>query len=289
MTISAKIIADSISPDGVRLTTFQLRYHRFVHSELLTHRVFSRNSSSSRAIPVSKMIAWVKEDPAIPVEWGSNKPGMQAGAHLSAEDAAKAEAIWLAARDEMIKRTEEMNALGVHKQITNRMLEPWHHIAVVLTATQFANWFALRWHPGAQPEIRELAKAMAVVFRASTPEPLVHGEWHLPYIKLGERLAFSVDVLLKMSVARCARVSFMNHDGTNPDSAKDIDLHDRLAVAEPLHASPTEHQGTPLAEGESAAKLSGNLIRGWKQYRKTLPNECVNVLPWEGPGAKELM
>ncbi len=281
MTIRAKIVCDSVSPCGVRLTTFQLKYHRMVHSELLTHRDFSRNSSSSRAIPVLKMIGWVEEDPAIPVEWGKNQAGMQARALLEPDEAAKAGKVWLAARDEMIARTKELVALGVHKQIANRLLEPWHHISVVLTATRFTNWFALRWHPDAQPEIRVLAKAMATVYRDSTPERLLPGQWHLPYVMDRERLVHSTDTLLKVSVARCARVSHMKHDGTPADVSEEVILHDKLAVQQPLHASPTEHQGTPLADGEDPRQFSGNLIRGWKQYRKTLPRECVETFPWD--------
>lgn len=281
MTTRARIIADSRAPDGTRLTTFQLFYHRMVHSELLTHRDFSRNSSSSRAIPVERMIGWVETDPAVPVEWGKNQKGMQAKELLSEEDAAKALAVWLRARDSMIAHTKELLALGVHKQIANRLLEPWHHIAVVLTATRFSNWFALRHHHGAQPEIRVLAAMMEKEYRASTPHDLKPGEWHLPYVHLAEMQSLPLEAQLKCSVARCARVSFMNHDGTNPIVEKDIKLHDDLAVQEPLHASPTEHQATPLAEGESAARFSGNLRKGWKQYRKTLPNECVEILPWE--------
>jgi hypothetical protein len=279
MTISASIVADSVAPDGTRLTSFQLRYHRFVHSELLTHRAFSRNSSSSRAIPVEKMVQWVKDDPAIPVEWGRNQKGMQAAELLSPAEAAEAELIWLQARDSAIAFTEKLLALGVHKQIANRILEPWHHIAVVLTATQFANWFALRNHKMAQPEIRELAKAMELDYRTSTPQKLANDQWHLPYVSAEERAQHPVEILIKASVARCARVSYMNHDGTAPVLANDIALHDRLAVAVPLHASPAEHQATPLSVANP--KLCGNFGRGWVQYRKMLPNECVDVLPWE--------
>jgi thymidylate synthase ThyX len=282
MPATARIIQDSTSPDGTRLTTFVLRYARLCHSELLTHRVFSRNSSSSRAIPVEKMIAWVKADPVLPVEWGQNQKGMQAGAPLSSEDAAEAEKIWLEARDDAIKHTERLLELGVHKQISNRILEPWHYIAVVLTATQFANWFGLRVHKAAQPEIRQLAALMLECYRASVPRNLKPGEWHLPFVKDEEVATHDDQTLIKASVARCARVSYMNHDGTSPSIEKDIALHDMLAVSTPLHASPCEHQATPLRPDESAAKFSGNLIKGWKQYRKTLPNECIEALPTVG-------
>ena len=282
MTISAKIIADSLSPDGVRLTTFQLRYHRYVHAELMTHRVFSRNSSSSRAIPASKMIAWVKEDPAIPIEWGKEQKGMQAKELLIGPVADEAQREWLVARDQMIVQTERLIQLGVHKQIANRLLEPWHHISVVLTSTQFNNWFALRDHEMAQPEIRELAHQMSELYYSNGSTGhfantirLNPGEWHLPYVSDLEQSMYKLEVCIKASVARCARVSHMNHDGTAPDMAKDIELHDKLAVQVPLHASPAEHQATPLSELESEQRLCGNFVRGWKQYRKTLENECV--------------
>ncbi len=280
MTISAIVLADSTTTTGTRLTTFQLRYHRFVHSELLTHRAFSRNSSSSRAIPVERMIGWVKVDPAIPVEWGRNQKGMQAKELLTTSEALAAELVWLEARDSAIRYTERLLEIGVHKQIANRILEPWHHIAVVLTATQFANWFALRNHPDAQPEIRELAKAMEKAYRTSSPAYLRAGEWHLPYVTEAERARYRVEVLVKVSVARCARVSYMKHDGEPATVDEELALHDKLAVAVPLHSSPAEHQATPLAPHENES-LRGNLGRGWKQYRKTLPNECVHVLPWE--------
>lgn len=279
MTISARIIKDSVAPDGCRLTTFVLRYHRMVHAELMTHRAFSRNSSSSRAIPVKRMIEWVKEDPAIPVEWGKNQSGMQARELLSPEDAAKAELIWLEARDLMIAKTEEMVALGVHKQIANRLLEPWHHISVIVTATSYANWFGLRYHADAQPEIRELAKLMAVAYIEANPRQLGIGQWHLPFVTAHEALTVPLEEQIKLSVARCARVSFNNHDGTVSDPVKDVELHDKLAVQNPLHASPAEHQATPLQHGEPSG-YCGNFGRSWKQYRKTLTNEQIYELPW---------
>jgi thymidylate synthase ThyX len=279
MTLSAKIIKDSLAPDGCRLTTFVLRYHRMVHAELMTHRAFSRNSSSSRAIPVKRMIEWVKEDPAVPVEWGKNQSGMQARELLSPEDAAKAELVWLEARDLMITKTQELIDLNVHKQIANRLLEPWHHISVIVTATSYANWFGLRYHPDAQPEIRDLAKLMAVAYLESNPRQVVYGQWHLPFVTIHELATLSVEEQIKLSVARCARVSFNNHDGTASDPVKDVELHDKLAVQNPLHASPAEHQGTPISSGEDRA-LCGNFGRSWKQYRKTLPNECISELPW---------
>ena len=280
-SISAKIVADSTTPLGGRLTTFVLRYHRYVHAELMTHRAFSRNASSSRAIPVKTMINWTMTDPAIPVEWGKNQGGMQARETISREDAAKAEAIWLEARDKMIASTEELIKLGIHKQIANRLLEPWHYITVIVTATQFANWFGLRFHPDAQPEIERLSVLMLRAYRQSTPKVLVPGEWHLPFVYEEEKATLDLTTQIKCSVARSARVSRLNHDGSNPIIAKDIELHDDLVVRRPLHASPAEHQATPLAEGESAARFSGNFGGTWKQYRKTLTDECIHTIPDE--------
>lgn len=279
MTISARIIKDSLAPDGCRLTTFVLRYHRMVHAELMTHRAFSRNSSSSRAIPVKRMIEWVKQDPAIPVEWGKNQSGMQARELLSPEDAAKAELVWLDARDLMIAKTEELIALGVHKQIANRLLEPWHHISVIVTSSSYANWFGLRYHPDAQPEIRDLAKLMAVAYIESNPRQLGYGQWHLPFVTAHEALTLPVEEQVKLSVARSARVSFNKHDGTTSDPAEDVQLHDKLAVQNPLHASPAEHQAQPR-DGSESFKLGGNFGSSWVQYRKTLPKECIEELPW---------
>lgn len=274
------IAVDSITFKGKKQTydlSIAGKFPNFLANDVVVHN--SRNASSSRAIPVEKMIAWTKEDPAMPVEWGVNQRGMQANELLSPEKVAQAEAIWLRARDQVIKSTEELLELGVHKQIANRMLEPWHHIATIVSATQFANWFALRHHKDAQPEIRELAKAMWREYKNSTPVQLKPGLWHLPFIRDDEQNVYSTESKIKASVARCARVSYMNHDGSFPNMAKDIALHDLLAVAQPLHASPCEHQATPLADGESAALLSGNFSKGWKQYRKMLPNECIEKMP----------
>ena len=281
MTITTKIIEDSINNDGIRLTTYVLRYPRYLHAELMTHRVFSRNASSSRAIPVEKMIAWCLEDPAIPVEWGKNQKGMQADEVLSPEACSEAEKIWLEARDDAVKHTKRLIELGVHKQYANRILEPWHHIAVVLSSTQYANWFALRDHKMALPDIQVLAARMADDYVSSKPKKLWPDDWHLPFVSEEERKLYLPSVLIKASVARCARVSYMNHDGTKPDMNKDIALHDMLVVAKPLHASPAEHQATPLRAEEYNYKnrLSGNFIEGWKQYRKTLQAECVHDLP----------
>jgi len=286
MTIEAKIIADSISDEGIRLTTFQLRYPRFIHAELMTHRVFSRNASSSRAIPVKKMIEDLRRDPAMPVYWGSNQAGMQAGAELEMHDLLGAKCVWIAAMEDAIAHAETLMGAGLHKQIANRILEPWAHINVVVTATDYANFYALRRHADAQPEIKVLADAMWEASKASSPDPLKSGDWHLPYIE-GDDWYKEIDVLKKVSVARCARVSYLTHDGRQTSIEEDVALYEKLVVSRPLHASPAEHQATPdiyftgkeltqfpEPEGWEHSELHGNFT-GWIQYRKTLENEFI--------------
>jgi hypothetical protein len=309
MTQEAKIIADSISPDGIRLTTMQLRYPKMIHSEFMTHRVFSRNASSSRAIPVERMIEDVLRDPVIPSFWGKNQPGMSAAeehnwpvptcwniVHADIHEGYNSisrEKAWLSARDNAVEMARAFAKAGYHKQIVNRLLEPWAHINVVVTATEFANFFALRCHPGAQPEMRDLAEKMKSALDASTPKLLRPGEWHLPYVTDYEvkttqfrfplRDPFVHETLTKLSVARCARVSYLTHEGKPPDVGDDLKLYWRLVGAEPLHASPAEHQATPdsrIADHENDEWVwrypneHGNLV-GWRQFRKTLPNESV--------------
>lgn len=264
MSIEAKIILDSISHKGVRLTTFQLKYHRFIHSELMTHRVFSRNASSSRAIPVMKVLKQVWNDPAIPLHWGKNQPGMQANAQLAGWKKTAARALWTLAGKAACVFAYAMVKVGLHKQVANRILEPWQFIHVVLSSTEFANWFALRDHPDAQPEIQELAKKMRMQLRLSIPTKLRPGQWHLPYLTEMERTVLSTGTARKVSAARCCRVSYLKHDGGASDFIEDEKLCDRLAKSKPIHASPFEHVAQPL---ENSNLRSGN-FQGWMQYRE---------------------
>ena len=293
---TATIIADSISPNGIRLTTFQLRYWRPLHSELMTHRVFSRNAGSSRARPSKAIIEQVRTDPWGPIHWGANEPGMQANSELSAADAIRGKTLWAHASQEAAHHAELLTTLGAHKQIVNRLLEPFTYIDVVLTATDYANWFALRDHADAQPEIRELAQLMREVYDHSTPTLLQPGGWHLPYITDEDNAAAVtylksqsqyedflphknqiLELLKKASAARCARVSYKLHDGNKTDFAKDLRLFDRLLVSQPLHSSPAEHQATPDTKSNGNwdnPNLHAN-FRGWNQHRKYLPHEFV--------------
>lgn len=270
MTIAAKVIAHSTHPGCPDLITVQARYPRFIHAEAKTHRVIriddaeydflqeislmddpelSRNSSSSRAIPIDRMIQDVLDDPAMPVEWGGNKPGMQAGAEIASKD--EAIAMWLEARDRAVEAARDAQRLGLHKQIVNRLIEPFGHITVVITATEWDNFFALRCHPAADPTMRYLANAIQEAISVSTPQLVIQNQWHKPY-----------GGMLLHSAARCARVSYLNHDGTEPDTEKDDNLSAMLM--EMKHWSPFEHQATPTP-GERHANLNG-----WKSHRTAL-------------------
>jgi thymidylate synthase ThyX len=174
--ITSKIIADSISTAGKRITTFEIEYPRFIHSEFMTHRMLSKNAASSRAIPIATMIQQVMDNPAMPVFWGRNQSGMSAKEELGYAEKEDALVVWLEGRDEAVKTVQRLVSLNVHKQITNRILEPWAHIKVVTTATEWDNFFHLRRHPDAQPEIHALANAMWDNYSKSEPEHTVCNE-----------------------------------------------------------------------------------------------------------------
>ncbi len=293
--IEAKIVADSMAPSGIRLTTFVLTYPRFIHAEFMTHRVFSRNASSSRAIPVKKQIEMIMDNPVIPLAFTKNQKGMQGGAALDGKAAELAEKIWMMGCFHACDKAKMLADLEVHKQYANRLLEPYAHITVVCTATDYANFFALRCHEMAQPEIHALADKMYEASQASTPKQLKSGEWHLPFVSdLDAAILLSDDLtlhrlnnfeeavfdnhqekLLKMSVARCARVSYLNHEGKAPTLQEDLQLYDRLVGSAPIHASPAEHQAMAVAD---PGTVSGN-FKGWIQYRQTLKGQNVTQFP----------
>ena len=262
---TAKVIADSTSPSDTRLTTLEVRLHRFVLAELNTHRVFSRNSASSRAIPIAKQIERVLTDPALPLEYGSKRTGMQAGPPLEGEALVDAQQVWLAARDGAVAAAQELLRLGVHKQVANRLLEPFMWHTVIVSSTDWDGFWTQRCSPLAQPEIRVAAEAMRDAVRASTPTALASGDWHLPYITEDDRneTGRAHETLRRVSAARCGRVSYLTQDGRR-DLDEDLKLYDRFVTADPPHASPLEHVATPVpAQG---ARQVGNL-RGWLQLR----------------------
>jgi len=258
--INVEIELDSTNGQD-RITTFVLEYPRFVHAEFMTHRVFSRNAASSRAIPVSTFINRVDKFPAEPVHWGKNQKGMQAKQELDDQTKLQAKTIWYEARTDAIKSARKMQELGVHKQIVNRLLEPWLNIQVVITATEFDNFFQLRAHPDAQPEIAELAYKMQTAMDASIPKVLNLTEWHIPFIREEEE-DLPVETKLKISTARCARTSYYYHDGKKSTVKQDVELHDRLVGSKPIHASPTEHQGQAVSHNQRFANFFG-----FRQYR----------------------
>jgi len=272
--IKVKIEKDSIAPSGIRLTTFVLKYPRFIHSEFMTHRLFSRNASSSRAIPLNKQIEEIEKEIAYPLNFRKNKAGMQAGESLSLDQQVKANILWEFACQNAIRSAKMINKIcpeGVHKQYLNRLLEPFSHISVIVTSTDFDNFFALRCHKDAQPEIEKLAKKMYVEYKSSKPEVLRAGEWHLPFVSEMDKMELTHTQQMQKSVACCARVSYNNHDGTNPTIEQNETLYNRLLGSSPIHASPAEHQAMAVGDKDI---LSGN-FKGWIQFRKTLENERI--------------
>ena len=262
MAFSARVLLDSRSPSGARLTTFEVRYPRFIHSEMMTHRMFSRNAASSRAIPIKKMIAAVREEPAMPVHWGRNQTGMSAREEIRAEIAALAQAEWRAALDDALRHAERLSEkdIDLHKQLVNRLLEPFAWITVIITATEWANFFTQRAHEDAQPEIRHIAEMMLA--RLSREHAAAGGVGPLASCRSFKTTSTACPKknACKISVARCARVSYLTHDGKR-DHAKDVELYDRLLGGGANgHWSPFEHVATPAADAPSvpATSSAGN-------------------------------
>jgi hypothetical protein len=306
MTVSAKVILDSVSPDGIRLTTMELRYPRFIHSEFMTHRVFSRNASSSRAVPVETLIAEAETAPAMPEKWGIHNRGMQDGGAMSIFGERTAKSDWLAARDDAVARAKIMitRSERASKQIINRILEPFTHISVVVTSTYWKNFFTLRDHSAADPTMFALANAVIDARSSSSPLVREHSDWHLPYttdedIESALKYALSVaesmnirdvddldryiiDIMCRISTARCARVSYLTHDKKRPTVEEDLGLFSDLMQEKPLHASPAEHQAQPdrirqtgsHSRGWENPHLHGNFL-GWNQYRKQFVGEAA--------------
>lgn len=300
MGFEVKIIARSVSEQGMPLVTTQFKYPRFIHAEFMTHREFSRNASSSRAIPVAKMIEQVRNDPAMPIHWGANQPGMQAHAELEGRDLIAAKNLWLLGARHAADVATEMAEAGLHKQVANRVLEPYQWMHVIATTSNTSNFFGLRRHKDAQPEIKLVADMWHEALETTPVKLIKEGDWHLPFIdgadyeatfkhlKINRIIrseptkAEVTDLLVAMSAARCARVSYLTHDGSRPTVDQDLELYTRLVGAQPLHASPTEHQATPdiMQRGVTPPLWEnpsehGNLI-GWRQFRKMLPGEYIH-------------
>lgn len=268
---SAKIVLDSVAPNGSRLTTMEVTFHRFVLAEFNTHRVFSRNSASSRAIPVEKQLQKVKENPAFPLEWPCEKPGMQGGDFLEGSNLHAAEHTWKEAHRQAVSQVERyLEAYPekderLHKSLLNRLLEPFMWHTVIVSSTEWEGFWHQRCSPLAQPEIRAVAELMREAYNNSTPSYVGYGGWHTPYISDEEYEQFDLETRKRVSTARCARVSYLTHDGTR-DYLEDLKLFERLATASPPHASPLEHVATPFRPSASFATSRGN-FRLWDQYR----------------------
>jgi len=273
--IEVKVIAASVAHHGKPLYALQCKYHRFIHGEVMTHRVFSRNAMSSRAVPVKVMLKQVWNDPAMPVHWGQNQPGMQAHSQLSGWKKSAAVSVWKGAARAAVCFAWTLDKLGLAKQVANRILEPWQWMHTIISSTEWDNFFELRDHPDAQPEFQVLAKAMKIAIDECIPEirervavthHLEKGHLHLLYVTEEERTALTVQTLLEVSAARCARVSYLTHDKKVPSVEADKALYQRLVGSAPLHASPVEHQAWPALRPETA---SGN-FRGWVQARHSI-------------------
>ena len=300
MSFSATILADSFCEGGTRLTTMEVTFPRFVLPEFNTHRALSRNSASSRAIPVQKQLDRIKEHPFVPTYWGAAQRGMQAHEELPPARQTEARLAWLAARDAAVRQVERMLDLGLHKQLANRLLEPFGWHTVVVTATEWENFFALRINPDAQPEILTIAELMLKAYQASDPRIIGEGQWHLPLVQPDEfdgEFEYT-DAARMISAARCARVSYLTHDGRR-DHEADTALYRQLV--EHGHMSPLEHVARPFTQGEiwmsnqmaaaahqaGTAKNVGSLVidqmaagaafvgnfKGWIQLRKTIAGE----------------
>jgi hypothetical protein len=293
--ITAKIIADSISTEHVRMTTMEIEYPRFILAELNTHRMLSKNSASSRAIPVKAMHEHILSSPAEPVYWGKNQAGMQAKEELTGTDYTDAKFIWQRAMQDALHWSGGLaNRLQLHKQIANRITEPWMTMKTVISGTEWRNFWWLRCHADAQPEIHELAMKMRDEYIKSTPARLVPGEWHVPYVNtrrdmFGNLLYLdSNDACITDEEARiisascCAQVSYRKNDDSFEKAEK---IFNQLIQSQPCHASPVEHQATPMQRPDCFADLgtthidragqawSGNL-KGWIQHRKLIQGEA---------------
>ena len=256
------ILVDSINDSGYRLTTFECTYARYIHAQVLTHRMIAKNSSSSRAIKTKNMRKKLEANPVYPQFWGLAEKGMQAYTEADLDLQEKGKAIWKRMMDAVLEGTKELDELGFHQQIVNRPTEWFGNITTVMTATDWIPFFKLRTAHDAQPEIQLLARQMQEAYDNSQPQYVGPDEWHTPYIQDDE--SFDTETRIKVSVARCARASYLTQRGTR-SVEKDLELFDLLISSG--HMSPTEHIATPSDDTYHGC------FKGWLPYRKTIPNE----------------
>lgn len=282
---SAEILADSIA-NTVRITTIAVTFPRIILAEQNTHRMLSRNTASSRAIPVKTRCDYIEANPFVPEAFGKNQKGMQSDELLDPEANAKAEAIWREALADSLKHARRLAEVGVHKQYANRLTEPFSWVTQIVTATEWDNYFALRCHKDAQPEIQVAANLMREAMDKSKPVNLIEGQWHLPLVSEADHAAVAeytgtnkvldhafTNVLVRLSSARCAAVSYEKH-GVQKSVAEEIGRHDALKASG--HMSPFEHQAVVGSWWSfHGGEFLGNFRRPWVQYRKNLPGENV--------------
>ena len=283
-----KIIADSINPQNVRLTSWVATFPRWILAELNTHRMLSRNVASSRAIPFNKMMDNIIANTAIPSFFGKNQKGMQSVEELPIQTQELIIKTWIDARDSALSYAKLLNDLGLHKQHVNRICENFSYVTAIISGTEYENFFKLRAHPDAQPEFQNLAYKMKALYETNKPVQLKAGEWHVPFgdqidttkvyelfndgsgvsnMSLDEWKTTLTDTKNKIAIARCARVSYLNYEGKD-DYAADVKLCDRLFGSVPRHLSPTEH----VAQALDSTEFVGN-FKGFKQYRKFFADE----------------
>lgn len=317
-----EVVLASRHPDAnTCVYTLHMRYPRMIHAEVMTHRVFNRNGRSSRAVPVRKMLDEVRNNPFIPWHWTRNKPGMQgdggwnepvkmlgaAAQFVDASEPTTREAAWLWARDMACDAAESFLEAGYHKQIANRLLEPFAWMDTLVTATDWANFLWLRDHEDAEPHLRDLARLVRRAIETIPPHVLDHGEWHLPYVTEDDREwarrarrdeEEANRLLCQISAARCARISYKPFDGDAVDRERDLALYAKLVDGSRVHASPTEHQCKPdkivtvettywdderdgeiLCDLSTLDQLHPNLagpLRNFVQFRKLIPGEAIH-------------
>lgn len=280
--IEVQIIADSVGQRSGRITTFELTYPRIIHSEFMTHRLFSRNAMSSRAVPIKKMVELIRTNMAMPVRFGSNQPGMQDKGtehdgqvwydwlevdgefkelYCSGREA------WAKAAENACSWAERFDNAGYHKQIANRLIEPFQMMKTVMTTTEMENFLWLRVDADADPTIEVLANLMKEALENSKPEWLQPGTWHTPYVDhvygfgpegdahifegycvLDENncpVMLTEEEALRISASCCGQVSYRRLNSTKD---KALDIYTRLVAGKKVHASPFEHQGVEIEE-----------------------------------------
>jgi hypothetical protein len=296
----AKIIAHSICAHTQKeIITWELVYPRFIHSELMTHRLFSRNAASSRAIPIAKVIEMVDQNPASPIHWGKNQPGMQAENEFTGEELDIARDLWSMAAGDAVATALKMAEFGLHKQVVNRILEPFQWMKTIVTYTEGTNWFWLRDHKAADPNIKKLAGDMYNAYEESFPVLLLPGDWHVPYFGAtgqwyeGKKNGgYSLQGALNISMSCCAQVSYRTLDDTLEKAERVVErLNLGVDLEEPCHASPSEHQATPMQKeafygsiGESVRVNNPSYPNSWEDgitaYHKELGFMSGNFAGW---------